>query len=1329
MSIEVGKLVAKLELSTHDFEKGLAATLRGIEEMSKRFEKSVEASERMAQSQVDALGQVMRAIAQEQRQWEAAQRAKTEAARRANNEQRASDAQRARDEREAQKRRTANAKAFEDFQRNLEKQGAQQRKAVQKDYERADREAERIRAAALKKAQDEADKQDEQSRKKKERDEREALKQRQQSQKDFQKFLLGLEEEGNKRRKAVQKDYERADKEARSLALQAQRNQLTDAQGTLSIMKAKASSTETSFGLSGKSTSEIVAYTQKVKALQTELDQFKKANSSLISSNKFLASDIIRLESNLSRLTSTLHNAKASATGFGKSIKSGVRDVLDGTFGAILKFNQTIEFMRNGLSGIRWIVMDVGGSFVKVASDMEQYRMRLDVAMGSTKEGARAFDEMATFAAKLPFTIDEVMGSAANLAPILSGGTDELKKWMPLIADISAAFGLSMQETQGNFTKMYSAGAAAADLFRERGILPVLGFLPKISYSAMETRKSLSDMMESGTFAFKGLSERLAMTWNGQVGKLEDRWILFQKKLMDSGPFVAIKAIVLGLNNVLEQNADNIDELAKKLGFSAEGMIDTFVAGIPIVIGYIGKFIEQLGRILDNLDKLLEHPLAYALFGNKAWKNDGNNRIDSADYYGNPNQKTDTPESQEDYRLRLQAEAKKRLEGLQPYEIPNIDWNKLGADEIVATLTEFFKRVRQSAKQELESQPDFNFVRPLQMNADDAARIRDLQKQVKSQQRKSIKGGRGTYDNLAAEHEEGFYNALGIEDIPGLSMATTQEIVRVLDKVHADWVNAGKNLGKRPENGTDEEKAAWDEANSERTRQYNNALKELGQKYSLSESQALEIQQGAPLAEELQRLKHEKQLREDMFGMQDKFRQTKLEQDSVGKDKYTQAHMQNAAEVQKMYESLGESAPKVLKDMVARWGEMKDAAVEAKKDFDFRQTLKGIADDLDLVGKEGGNAFSEELRHKIRDHREEYGYTEAQLKQLEEQYRRVNNAKIIYESRKVIKDADREAMLFLKEESTKKAAGKFNEYNDRADQFDFSDAKQSSQYEQEMDAKYNRDLRAMYSDTSYTKAFDFMGMEERRKQYEAEYDAYIMIQKEKGEEAGRIAEQNKQRFMSAFSVMQEAAQFKSVLDSIQQPFEDFFTALISGSEASFGKLVQVFLKSIKLMAAQQTAKFLFESMSEGLWGMFYTIKAKAQAAGMDPSAALSEMSAAAHFTAAKVALGNAAVIGSFAAGMSLGGMAHSGIDAIPEEGTWLLQKGERVVDQRTNQDLKGFLNGKNKGDGVTVNVTINGGDEKGVMNSIPALKQAIISAVTSDIMSNGSIRKAIRTST
>lgn len=54
------------------------------------------------------------------------------------------------------------------------------------------------------------------------------------------------------------------------------------------------------------------------------------------------------------------------------------------------------------------------------------------------------------------------------------------------------------------------------------------------------------------------------------------------------------------------------------------------------------------------------------------------------------------------------------------------------------------------------------------------------------------------------------------------------------------------------------------------------------------------------------------------------------------------------------------------------------------------------------------------------------------------------------------------------------------------------------------------------------------------------------------------------------------------------------------------------------------------------------------------------------------------------AGQTIAGMAHDGIDNIPKEGTWLLDKGERVVDSRTNGDLKDFI--ANGGSAPNVNV-------------------------------------------
>lgn len=59
----------------------------------------------------------------------------------------------------------------------------------------------------------------------------------------------------------------------------------------------------------------------------------------------------------------------------------------------------------------------------------------------------------------------------------------------------------------------------------------------------------------------------------------------------------------------------------------------------------------------------------------------------------------------------------------------------------------------------------------------------------------------------------------------------------------------------------------------------------------------------------------------------------------------------------------------------------------------------------------------------------------------------------------------------------------------------------------------------------------------------------------------------------------------------------------------------------------------------------------------------------------------AAILG---ATSSLAGMAHNGLDYIPSEGTWLLDKGERVLSPRQNEDLTRFLGAVNQDSGRAV---------------------------------------------
>lgn len=106
---------------------------------------------------------------------------------------------------------------------------------------------------------------------------------------------------------------------------------------------------------------------------------------------------------------------------------------------------------------------------------------------------------------------------------------------------------------------------------------------------------------------------------------------------------------------------------------------------------------------------------------------------------------------------------------------------------------------------------------------------------------------------------------------------------------------------------------------------------------------------------------------------------------------------------------------------------------------------------------------------------------------------------------------------------------------------------------------------------------------------------------------------------------------------------------------------------------------------------------------------------------------NMALIGA----QTITGMAHNGIDNIPKEGTWLLDKGERVVDSRTNGDLKQYLaNRQSDGPKVTINNNASV-DVSARQNSDGTLTIDVVERFIADSLGqpNSKIRKSLNRNT
>tara|TARA_R110002110_G_scaffold415849_1_gene657900 strand:+ start:96000 stop:99437 length:3438 start_codon:yes stop_codon:yes gene_type:complete len=258
--------------------------------------------------------------------------------------------------------------------------------------------------------------------------------------------------------------------------------------------------------------------------------------------------------------------------------------------------------LHSTLFSLKGLVATVGigslaKSFINAASTAEQYRVRLKILLGDMSEGNRLFQKMSVFASKVPFEYREIMAAATALAGVLAGGVNEISAWMPLIGDLAAASGLGIQQTTDQVIRMMSAGAASADLFRERGILAMLGFQAGVTYSGEQTRDQLIAAWSDVNSKFRDATDELATTWDGKMSMLSDKWFAFRNQVMDAGLFDYLKSLAGAFDKDVGQAMDDNKDKAKEWS-------DVAISGIENVIRALDVMLAAWNKILIGLKTL-----------------------------------------------------------------------------------------------------------------------------------------------------------------------------------------------------------------------------------------------------------------------------------------------------------------------------------------------------------------------------------------------------------------------------------------------------------------------------------------------------------------------------------------------------------------------------------------------------------------------------------------------------------------------------------------------------------------------------------------------------
>jgi len=220
-------------------------------------------------------------------------------------------------------------------------------------------------------------------------------------------------------------------------------------------------------------------------------------------------------------------------------------------------------------------------------------------------------------------------------------------------------------------------------------------------------------------------------------------------------------------------------------------------------------------------------------------------------------------------------------------------------------------------------------------------------------------------------------------------------------------------------------------------------------------------------------------------------------------------------------------------------------------------------------------------------------------------------------------------------------------------------------------------------------------------------EAMIRLEQERDEKLLEVNGSYWERYLAAAE--ESLASFDelagTVVEGFSSRFGDAFESMVFDAESlgdAVSGLAEGMARSVVNALGQMAAQWLAYQAVQLLVGkttqasaastMTFNALASQQMAAINAFASTAAIPIVGPFmapAAAAAAIAETTPMVGAVASLSLAGMAHDGIDSVPREGTWLLDKGERVVDQRTNADLKDFLSSGGEGGGdMTVNVNL-----------------------------------------
>lgn len=257
---------------------------------------------------------------------------------------------------------------------------------------------------------------------------------------------------------------------------------------------------------------------------------------------------------------------------------------IKGFIGSVFSLKGAITTIA-GSAGVGLLVK----SFIGASSKVEDFKTRLFSLTKSEELATQKLKILSNFASKAPFELPDIIEAGITLEAFGA----RVKNTIKPLGDLAAFMGVGIVEASRSFGRAFAAGAGAADVLRERGVLAMVKLRTKIDdlskLSLPQFRKALLATIIDPAGKISGATNRLAKTFTGQMSMMADA-VFNLKSTIGEALSPAIKNLVQKRIIPLVKRFTIWAETNKKIiGQQFDKIVQTTADAIEDLVKFVGR--------------------------------------------------------------------------------------------------------------------------------------------------------------------------------------------------------------------------------------------------------------------------------------------------------------------------------------------------------------------------------------------------------------------------------------------------------------------------------------------------------------------------------------------------------------------------------------------------------------------------------------------------------------------------------------------------------------------------------------------------------------------